>query len=230
MAISRSDVVAALSRRDAADLLAVLELARAPARGAVGSAALAERVAAALWWSYATPLGLVARSVALDEIVDHVARRLGLAAELPVGDAWARLHALTARLELRSRGVALEDLDPAVRARLGRSWWPTAGLATGSAGSAAAMAGGRAIRWASGTLVGRVLPYVPRVGPWVRGAYRVGGVAAALGGPVALALAVLAANDALGTNYHRLVPLLLGVGSLGPDPVREADEVDPAGG
>jgi hypothetical protein len=36
---------------------------------------------------------------------------------------------------------------------------------------------------------------------------------------------VLSLNSALGTNYHRLVPLVLGVGALGPEPVQDAEVV-----
>ena len=78
--------------------------------------------------------------------------------------------------------------------------------------------------WSSSrTAVGRVLPYIPRIGPIVGGIYRGGRLAAALGGPIGVAMSLLAANQAMGTDYQRVVPLLIGIGAL--DPVAEAVEV-----
>jgi uncharacterized protein YaaW (UPF0174 family) len=53
------------------------------------------------------------------------------------------------------------------------------------------------------------------------------GVAAAIGTPAAAVLAVATVNQAMGTNYQRLVPLLLGVGALRAEPVVDAHEAPP---
>ena len=94
----------------------------------------------------------------------------------------------------------------------------------GATGSVGAWAVGSGISALARTRLGAILPYIPRIGPWVRRAYTGGAIAATVGAPAAVALSVLAANQAMGTNYHRVVPLLLGIGALGPGAVL-ADEV-----
>lgn len=220
MPVTRQDVVDALAAHPAEALGALLEHARLdPGHEDEPARALAERVAAALWWEYGTPLGYLAGRTTFDAIVDQVARRLKIDGALPAGDAWARLDAMT-RLVVREHGpVSLDDLDAPIRARLTPHWKRTAAFATGASGSAGAWVVGRGISAVAATRIGALLPYLPRVGPWVRRAYTGGAVAATVGGPAAIALAVLAANQAMGTDYHRLVPLLLGVGALGPGAV-----------
>jgi len=222
---TRQDVIDALAVHEPDALRAVLKEARLEADEGKSPRDLAEQITTTLWWSYCTPLGYVANQTMLDDIVDHIARKLQLAGALADGDAWSRLRQLT-RLILREPApAAIEDLDPKVRARLVPSWKRTAFYASSATGSFGAMAVGRGIVYVSRTQIGRLLPYLPHVGPWVRTIYRGGGMAAAVGGPAGIALSILAANNALGTNYQRLVPLLLGIGALGPSAVQEAVEV-----
>ena len=226
MAITQSDFIDALSVHDAASLRAVLEEARFDAESCDTPRDYAERIATSLWWSYCTPLGFAIRNTSFDEIVEHVARKLKLDGALPEGSAWERLTAMTKMLVREDGPVALEDLDPKHRACLSPSWLPTASYATGASSSFGAMAVGKGIVFVSKTKVGSLLPLIPTVGPWVRTIYKGGGVAAVVGGPAGIALSILAANNALGTNYQRLVPLLLGVGTLEPGAVTDAVVVD----
>ncbi len=226
MKTTRQDLVDALAVHDPAQLRAILDAVGLGPLEAESPRATAERIAAALWWEYATPLGYVAGHSTFDDIVDHVARKLQVAGAIGETDAWTRLRRMTRLVVARNGPVSLEDLSPTHRARLSPSWKRTAAFASGASGSFGSWAAGRAILHFSRTNVGRLLPLVPKVGPVVRGIYSGGGAAALFGGPAGIALAVLAANNALGANYHRLVPLLLGVGALGPSAVHDAVELD----
>ena len=227
MPTHKQQVEDTLAVRDSVDLRAILDFAQVPARGASTPRELAKRITSQLWWTYATPLGLAARTITLDEIVDHIAKRLQVQGPIAAEpDAWSKLQHMTGLLVRSAHtGVALDDLDPQARDRLVRSWWPTIGFATGAGGGFGALGAGKGVLWVAGTRIGRWLPYIPSVGSWARGAYKAGGIAVILGGPVGVAMTALAANDALGTNYPRLVPLLLGVGSLGPTRVDEAEVI-----
>lgn len=225
MPTQKQQVIDVLSARHPTDLRAILEFARIPVGPAKTPRELATRITSQLWWTYATPLGLAARTITLDEIVNHIAKRLRVEGALADGSAWERLADMSALLVPESGRASLESLDPQTRERLRRSWWPTMGLAAGAGSGFGALGAGKGVLWLAGTRVGRLLPYIPNIGSWVGRAYKAGGVAAALGGPVGFALSALAANDALGTNYPRLVPLLLGVGALGPLHVEDALEV-----
>jgi len=225
MPVTRQDVVDALAAHPADSLRAVLEEARFDAGQEAESARdLAERIAKGLWWTYGTPLGYLAGRTTLDDIVDQVARKLKIDGALAGLDAWERLDSLTGLVVRKHGPQALEDLDPQVRARLTPHWKRTAAFASGATGSAGAWVVGSGISAVAGTRIGALLPYIPRIGPWIRRAYTGGAIAATVGGPAAVVLAVLAANQAMGTNYHRVVPLLLGVGALGRGSV-EAQEV-----
>ncbi len=213
--IGRAEVEASLAAHPVDALQQVLRAANLPAPDEAVARDHAAQITRALWWHYSTPLGFALDRASLDDIVDHVASKLQIAGALPQGSAWDRLEAMSSLLDAAARGYALNDLDPKVRARLVPSWKRTAAYASGATGSFGAFAAGRGVVALSRTTLGRLLPYVPRVGPWVGRAYRGGALAATLGGPVGLALGLLAANNALGANYHRLVPLLLGVGTLG---------------
>ncbi|MFT6145993.1 MAG: hypothetical protein ACJAZO_001298 [Myxococcota bacterium] len=229
MPTNKQEVIDVLAARHPTDLRAILEFARVPVGTAQTPRELAARIASQLWWTYATPLGLAVRTITLDEIANHTAKRLRVDGALPSDtSAWERLTAMSELLVPESGRASLESLDKATRDRLVRSWWPTLGLAAGAGGGFGALGAGRSVLWLAGTRVGRVLPYLPNVGSWVGRAYKAGGVAAALGGPVGIALSLLTANDALGTNYPRLIPLLLGVGALGPVHVEDAVEVETA--
>jgi len=233
MPVRRSDVRDALAVHDPAVLQEILEAADIRLRGAQSGAELADRITDALWWHYSTPVGYVAESASLDDIVSHVAKKLNVSS-LSEGDAWARLRELTVTLSRTTasridtsepHGVAVDDLDDKVKARLAPMWMPTAFAASGGAASFGAAAVGKVVVKIGNTPIGRLLPLIPTVGPIWKGVRTVGGVAAMVGTPLGVAMSVLAINESLGTNYHKLVPLLLGVGALGPTAVAEANEV-----
>lgn len=225
MPVTRTELSRALSFHDPEILRALLQAAGVPTWRATTAHELAARITTALWWSYTSPLGFAARNPSLDTIVRHVARRLRLSDSVTSDDAWLALQQLTAALEVRHGPVRVEDLDPRTRRRLRTSWLPPTLWATGSGTSIGAASLGHLLVKIGKGPVGRVLPLLPYVGPLWRVMHRGGQVAAVLGTPMGLSLAVLSVNSALGTNYRRLVPLLLGVGALGASPLDDADEV-----
>jgi hypothetical protein len=230
MSVTRADVRATLSHQPAAALRSVLEAAKVSYNDDLHDDApgLAHKIADALWWAYCTPLGYTIDRASLDDIVAHVAKKAGLAEQARGGDAWAALGALTRAIVGQAEGgVALEDVDPSTRARLFPSVWPTLALGTSSGAAYGVGAVGRVVKSIGATPIGRVLPLLPTVGPWFGVVTRGAGVAAAVGTPAAAVLAVATVNQAMGTNYQRLVPLLLGVGALRAEPVVDAHEAPP---
>ncbi|TNE84215.1 MAG: hypothetical protein EP330_30305 [Deltaproteobacteria bacterium] len=226
MPVSRTDVADSLAVCESAELLAVLEAAELDPRGASTPRELAERIADAIWWNYATPLGYVSRDSSLEEIVRHVAKKLRVHGALGDGDAWSQLERLTATLGLSLGPMSMADLTESERARLTKSLKGPVALAAGGGSSFAAGVAGRGILRFAASPVGKLIPYIPRVGPAFRSITRGAGVAATVGTPLAIAMSVLAANSALGANYQRLVPLLLGAGALGKGPVEDAEIVE----
>ena len=228
MSTTRAQVESSLAVQDAGALRLILEAAEVSPRGAEGSAELAARLTDALWWNYCTPLGYTVDRVGLEEMVAHVAKKLlvdhAVQAE---DDAWVQLRHLTVALlqELPDGGVGLADLDEATQARIWPSWMPTVALGSGATGSVGTWwASRRVVAFFKGP-VGRYLPLLPVVGPYL-GAIRTGaGVVGVVTGPLSVALSILTVNQALGTNYKRLVPLLLGIGALGPAEVVDVEEV-----
>ena len=225
MATTRDDLKAALAVQDRDALRLILHASGIDLKGAETAAELAERVAEAIWWNYSTPLGYVTEQSTLEDIAGNVARRLGVAGQVDAATpAWAQLSALTAALvpAVPTDGISADALDDATRARLSGSWAPALGWGGGAVSSFAA-------RWTSAkvvallkTPIGRLLPLIPVVGPWI-GTIGWGAVAVkAVTGPLGLALSVVSLNASLGSNYRRLVPLLLGVGALAPQPVEDA--------
>ncbi len=229
MVTTRKQLESALSIHDADALRLILLAAEIDPREASTSAELSARIAEAIWWNHCTPLGYVTEQTSLEDIVQHTARRLQVTDRVtPLATAWEQLAALTAALvpDVEGHGIAASDLDASTRERLGKSWLPTLGLGSGAVGSFGA-------RWTSGQLlrllrgpIGRLLPLLPVIGKWV-GSIRWGaGAVHAVAGPLGVALSVASLNASLGVNYRHLVPLLLGVGALGPDPVPEAELVE----
>lgn len=227
MPVTRADVADALALHPAEALQAIMAAARVSPRGAEHPRELAERIADALWWHYCTPLGYLATNTTLEDMVGHVARRAGVANALHGADAWEQLRELTVALVRELGPVGLEDLDPKLREKLWPSWVPPALYGLGAGGSYGARVVGKAIIRLSKTPVGRVLPLLPAVGPWFRALRTGAGAAATVGGPLAIGLGLLSVNSSFGTNYQHLVPLLLGVGALGPAPVEDAEIVVP---
>lgn len=224
MQITREEVVNALAGHRPEVLRGLLEAAKVRDWGAQTSRELAERIADALWWHYSTPLGYVAGRTSLDDIVDHVAGRMKIDGALQQGDAWERLQTMTAMLVAAHGPVAFDDLDVKRREKLTRSWIPRTLYGSGAVGGFGARFVGLKILKLGAGPIGRWLPLIPYVGPWFLAIRKGAGLAAMLGGPVGIALSLLTVNDALGVNYQKLVPLLLGVGALGPGVV-DVEEV-----
>jgi len=226
MPIVRADIEATLCRVDADTLRLVLEAAEISPRGAQTAHELAVRISDALWWHYTSPLGYVADQTRLEDIVAYVARKLGVSASVDGDqDGWQQLNQLTRAMfrELPASGVSLSDFDDLTRSKIEPSWLPTLGFGAGSGGSVGtAWASGKALGWLRGPL-GRLIPLIPPLAPYYK--LLVGGLGAVrlIAWPLGVAFAVLSVNSALGANERKLVPLLLGVGALGPNPVSEAD-------
>lgn len=228
MATTRDQLEAALAVHDPEALRLILVASDVDPREARTSAELAARIADAIWWNYTTPLGYVAERATFEDVVRHLARRLAIDDRVdPDVSVWAQVKSMTEVLvsDLPHDGISVDSLDGSTRERLSPSWTAPLGFGSGATGS-------MATRWGSGKVlgllrspIGRLLPLIPVVGPWV-GVVRAGlGAVHLVTGPLGLALTVLSINSALGTNYHRLVPLVLGVGALGPDPVNDADVI-----
>jgi hypothetical protein len=228
MTTDRNDVKAALSVHDPQALRAILSASDVSTRGSERSDELAARIADAIWWNWSTPLGYAADHATLEDIVAHVARKLR--AEQAIAhqpDPYSALRSLTVALlhQLPQQGVSLSDLDETTRRRVRGTWLPSFAWGGGTASSLAA-------RWGSGRVlsllkgpIGRLLPLIPPIAPWV-GPIRTGaGAVHLVSGPLAVGLAVLTVNASLNTNYRRLVPLLLGVGALGVQPAEVAEEL-----
>lgn len=228
MATTRDQLEAALAVHDPEALRLILVASDTDPREARTSAELAARIADAIWWNYATPLGYIAERATFEEVVRHLARRLAIDDRVdPDASVWRQVRSMTEVLvsEIPEDGISVDTLDVSTRERLSPSWTAPLGWGSGATGSIAT-------RWGSGKVLGllrsplgRLLPLIPVVGPWV-GVVRTGlGAVHLVTGPLGVAMTVLSLNSALGTNYHRLVPLVLGVGALGPDPVVDADVV-----
>ena len=228
MTVHKSDVRATLAHHDPAALRAILDAAGVDPRGAESSDALAERIADAIWWHHSTPVGYLADRATLEDIVQHAARVLGQDGQLDLqSDGWRQLHQLTWAMfrSLPSQGVALQDLDEVTRSKLEPSWAPTIGFGLGSGGSVGtAWASGKALGFLTGP-IGRLLPLLPPVAPYYRAVVMGLGTVRLVAWPLGIALAALSINAALGANERKLIPLLLGLGGLGPSPVVEVEEV-----
>jgi hypothetical protein len=173
---------------------------------------LAADLTDALWWSYATPLGYAIDRPTLDEMVRHVARKLGWAKEIPAGDGWDQLHWLTRRLVPEGQDVAWADLQKDQRDALEQTFIASIALSGTGATSAAAGQLGQAVLRFARTPIGRLLPRIPQIAPTWRSIRSAASVAALVGTPVGLGLGLLALNQAFGTNYPRFVPALLATG------------------
>ncbi|MEQ1565368.1 MAG: hypothetical protein ABMA64_07000 [Myxococcota bacterium] len=225
---TRDQLQATLSVHDPEALRLILVASGVDPRDARDPSDLAARIADAIWWNYCTPLGYVVERSTFEDVVRHLARKLGVGDRVdPDVPVWDQVQALTRALltEIPADGVSVASLDETTRSRMSPSWFAPIGWGGGATGSFAT-------RWGSGkvlallkTPIGRLLPLLPVVGPWV-GAVRTGiGAVHMVTGPLGLAMTVLSVNSALSTNYQRLVPLVLGVGALRPAPVNDAEVV-----
>ena len=228
MPTTRAQVEATLAVQDAAALRAILDAAEVNPRGAVGSAELATRLTDALWWNYCTPLGYTLDRISLEDMVRHVSKKLMVDHAIGANtDAWGQLSQLTVALlrELPDGGVALADLDQATQDRIWPSWMPTIALGTGATGSAGTWyASRRVVDFFKGP-VGRYLPLLPVVGPYLGAVSAGAGLISVVAGPLGVALSIMTLNQALGANYQKLVPMLLGIGALGPGVVVDIEAV-----
>lgn len=225
---TRIDVESTLARQDPEALSAVLQAAGVHPRGASTAPELAARIADALWWHHATPLGYVTERAAFEDIVQHAARVLGQEHHVDdAEDGWQQLHDLTWAMfrSLPAEGVRLADFDEVTRSKMEPSWVPTIGFGLGSGGSVGtAWASGKALGFLKGP-IGRLLPLLPPVAPYYKVLVSGLGAVRVVAWPLGVAFAALSVNSALGADERKLIPLLLGVGGLGPSPVVEAAEV-----
>lgn len=228
MSTTRERLEATLSVHDADALMLILMASEVDPREGRTSAELAARVTDAVWWNYSTPVGYLADRQTLEDIVLHVAERFGLAGHLhPRDTVFEQLHTMTRELAplAETHGIAVSDLSEHTRRQLGADWRPTIGLGSGAVGSFGT-------RWTANRVldlfkgpIGRLLPLLPIVGPWM-GSIRWGASAVStVAGPLGIALSVASLNASLGPNYKKLLPLLLGIGALGPDRVEDAEVV-----
>lgn len=225
MPLLKPDVEARLAAYSPEALTQVLRQAGVAVRGARHREALAGRVADALWWNATSPATYLLNRTTFESIVDDALRRLAQPRLQADEDPFQRLQALVATLLERHAEATLDALPPEARRRLRSGWWSTAAAGTGVGGS---LLSGKVARLALSGLdspLGRLLPLVPPLTPYVLGLRRVAGAAAVVSGPAAWAFGALTLNQALGPEPARVVALLLGIGALGEP---EAVDVQPA--
>ena len=219
MPLLPDEVQSALALHDPRALRAILVAAKVRVGRDESSEALADRIVRSTWWHASTPLGYAAGSATLEDLVQRVAKRLDVAHRVHASDdGWQQLEQLTRALVRtlpEGPGIALSDIEPGARTRLSPHWKRTVALGGGASGSIGA-------RWTSAAVigflegpVGRLLPLLPPLAPWVRTIRTGAGAVHAVSGPLGVALAVLSLNQALGVSYTKLLPLLLGIGALG---------------
>jgi len=215
MPIRRQDVVDSLAACEESELRLILDAAGKSTRGAESPRQLAERVTAALWWAYCTPAAYASGQIDLDHIVNRTARRLRVRGSVVGDDAWERLASLNQVLTDQTGPVRFDSLRPDHQARARGSVFPTLAWSGGSVSSFGAGAAGRVFLRLAGTPVGRLIPWIPQVGPWFNAIKKASAVTAVVGTPLAVALAVVAANQTLSTRWKTVLPLLLSIGALG---------------
>jgi hypothetical protein len=138
MPTRREDLERSLALQDPAALRMILDAAGVSPRDAADARALAARIVDAIWWNHSTPIGYLAERARFEDIVAHLARRLGVADRVdPDQDVWEQVAALTAALvqDVPPHGITLEDLDEATRARMRPAWLPPLGLGVGAGSS-----------------------------------------------------------------------------------------------
>ena len=86
------------------------------------------------------------------------------------------------------------------------------------------MASGQLLR-ALSSPIGRLLPLIPPLAPYLVSVRTGARIAYAAGGPVGVALTLLTINDAFSTDYPKVVSLVLGLGTLPELKFAEASEV-----
>lgn len=215
MPISRQDVIDTLSACDAQELRLILDAAGKPSKGAESPRELAQKVTNALWWAYCTPAAYASGQVTLDQIVRRTSKRLKVQGLVTGDDAWEQLSSLSDHLAKETGPVRFDQLRPDHQARARGSMFPTMAWGGGSVSAYGAGAAGRLFLRVAGTPIGRLLPWIPQVGPWFNAIKKASAVTAVVGTPLAVAFAVVAVNQSLSTRWKTVLPLLLSVGALG---------------
>lgn len=212
MPIERQDLTARLRQLSDEQLAGLLALT-----GKEASAdAPEERIAAQLWWAWCTPLGYVVDTTTLDQMVDVLAKKLDVLDAAGDDDAVDRLGRLTSRLALDAQQLA-DGLPDDVKKQLKNPWMLSGVSLGGATASLGATHLGAAILKLGAGPIGRLLPLIPAVAKWWKPIRAGAGVAASAGGPLAIVLALAAANQALGRRYEKALPLLIGMGALAED-------------
>lgn len=222
--ILRADVLARLRTSPADELAAVLAVGGVAAPADADGPTLAELLVSTLWRRTHSPTTGLVLPKSLDGLVDRMARKLAL--DLPEGDGWVRLQALTERLVPGGRVDDLGQLSPEQKARLKKRLWPAwTGVAGGASAAGSRYAALRLLQWTTGPLWDLLL-FVPSLGP-VFAAIRTGLVQVArVSAPVGIALALLSLDQAFGPEDDRALPLLLGLGLLVGEAVRPVDVIE----
>ena len=173
---------------------------------------LAERLIKTLWWQTHTPLGYQFSTHTLESILFVYSSKLNLT--FYSQDGWQQLKELTDHLVPPQSDIPITHLSEDLKRRLQQSAWKTA---TGLGGTATAIG----TRWAATRLLmatagstWKWLKFMPKIGPVLVGVRTTAGWVANLSGPVAIALAVYTANQALGPRWDEGLPILLGIGLI----------------
>ena len=224
MPVTQDDVRQRLHRIDPARVRAVLAAGAVRGSESNDPQDLADRLVRALWWRTHSPLGLVVAKDDLDDLVDRTAKRLGH--ELPDGDAWARLDALTRKVVPGDAPIRLDELDEDVIDRLESAQWTT-WLGVGTAGGAAGTKVAADFLLELLDPIKDVLPLIPKVGPIAVAIQKGAKIAASVAGPIGIGVTLVTINDALGSDYDEAAPLLFGLGLLMREPVGET--IEPVG-
>jgi len=213
MTVSQLELRARLADRDPDMLRAVLEASDVSWSEEDDADELARRLVDALWWRTHSPAGKVVMADSLDKMVDRYGGRLEL--DLPAGDAWSRLQALTtATVPSGDDPLRLDSLDDDTRARLRRPIWGRLAGATGTGGVAGAGWLARRLLQGMAAPIWAVLAQLPYVGPAVIAVRASAGTILAVSGPLGVGLALLTLNSAFGPRYDRAMPLLVGAGLI----------------
>lgn len=219
--VKKEQVVARLATCPRDELQSVLATCGIEAPETAEARELAELLVARLWWRTHTPVEHVALPGTLDRLVDRVGRKLEI--DLPAGDAWTRLDALTWRLLPQGRVQTLDRLDEQTRQRLRKRLWPAwTGVAGGASAAGSRLAALKLLQVTTGP-IWDLVPLVPKVGPIFLGLRKGAVFVARVSGPVGIALALLSLNQSFGAEDDQALPLLLGVGLLVRDAPRVVD-------
>lgn len=219
MPIDRERLVEILSDCPPEELAEVLRAAGLRVSADAESEALARRLVRALWWRTHTPVGALALPDTLDDIVDRIAKRAKL--DLGEGDVVVRLVALVGALAPEAEADAVEVMSAAAAHPASRRL--KGGIHWGALVGTSAAGGAVGARWASYSFlrltkgpIGRILPFLPKVGPVYLALKKGAQVVAKVSGPTGIALSLASINAALGPDHDRALPLLLGLGLVLP--------------